>query len=128
MPITRTAAVLWAWRNRRELGRWLGFAVRAIPSLPDADIDRHDLVSEARLRASLSRDERTRGVPTLAVHVRDGAAILDGRLPPPLHDLVFSIAEATTGVRAIECRIMAPGSLEPARPHVHTTRPVGSRP
>jgi hypothetical protein len=119
VPITRTAAALWAWRNRRELGRWLGFAVRALPSLPDANVDRNDILTEARLRAALSRDERTRGLPTLAVHVRNGRAILDGRLAPPLHELVYSLAEDTRGVRAIDCRIEPRGSLGPPRSHVH---------
>ncbi|HET9671539.1 MAG TPA: hypothetical protein VFQ40_01665, partial [Actinomycetota bacterium] len=49
-------------------------------------------------------------------------ATLDGRMSSPLHDLVSSIAEATTGVRAITCRIQDRRSLEPARPHVHTSR------
>jgi hypothetical protein len=118
IPVTRAAAALWAWRNRRELSRWLGFAWRAFPPFTG---DRNDLIAEAKLRAALSRDERTRGVPTLAVRVSDGIAYLDGRLPPPLHDLVYSIAASTTGLGPIECRIAERGYRGPPRPHVHAT-------
>jgi osmotically-inducible protein OsmY len=118
IPITRATAALWAWRNRREVGRWLGFAWRA---LPPAGNEREDLVTEARLRAALSKDERTRGLPTLSVRVDRGIATLDGRLAPQLHDLVSSIAESTKGVRSIRCRIGDRSALGPPRPHVHAS-------
>lgn len=118
IPITRATAALWAWRNRREVGKWLGFAWRALP--PSAN-DRDDLFTEAKLRAALARDERTRGLPTLAVRVDDGTAIIGGRLASGLHDLVYSIAEATNGIRAIECRISDRGARGPSRPHVHAS-------
>src|ERR671918_1764851 len=95
VPVTRAAAALWAWRNRRELGRWMGFAWRAIPP---STTDRDDLVTEAKLRAALARDERTRGLPTLAVRVADDTAFLDGRMAQPLHDLVYSIADSVGGI------------------------------
>jgi hypothetical protein len=123
IPVTRATAALWAWRNRREVGRWLGFAWRAIP--PSGN-DRRDLLTEARLRAALAKDERTRGLPTLSVRVDRGTAFLDGRLAPELHDLVFSIAGSTTGVRAIECRIGDRAARGPLRPHVHTS-PISVR-
>ena len=116
-PVGRATAALWAWRNRRELGRWLGFAWRAVPPW---SVDRDDLVTEARLRASLSKDERTRGLPKLAVRVRGGEATLLGRMSPDLHDLVYAIAERTSGVRRIECRIGDKRSRAAAQPHVHT--------
>lgn len=119
IPVTRATAALWAWRNRREVGKWLGFAWRA---LPPSDTHRDDLFTEAKLRAALARDERTRGLPTLAVRVEDGTAIIEGRLASELHDLVYSIAESTSGVRAIECRISDRGARGPSRPHVHTSR------
>lgn len=119
LPVTRATAVLWAWRNRRELGRWAGFAWRALT--PGGE-SREDVITEARLRATLARDERTRGLPTLAIRVAGGAAILEGRMSSPLHDLVFSLAEGTKGVASIECRIQDRRSLEPPRAHVHTTR------
>ena len=125
LPVTRVTAVLWAWRNRRELGRWAGFAWRALT--PGGE-SREDVIAEARLRAALARDERTRGVPTLAVRVAEGTAFLDGRMSSPLHDLVASIAEGTKGVAAIECRIQDRRSMEPPRAHVHAARtPVPGR-
>lgn len=125
-PVGRVTAALWAWRNRRELGRWMGFAWRAIPP---SGADRDDLFTEGRLRAALSRNERTRGLPSLAVRVVDGDAILDGRLSPELHDLVFSLAEGTKGVRRVTCRIGDRGARHQPRRHVHTTSvPVAPRP
>jgi len=117
VPITRVTAALWAWQNRRELTRWVGFAWRA---LPPSGAHRDDLVTEAKLRGGLAKDERTRGLPTLAVRVDDGLAILDGRMDPELHDLVYSIAASTGGVRGIECRIGDRGARGPSRAHVHT--------
>jgi hypothetical protein len=116
IPVTRTTAALWAWRNRRELGRWAGFALRALTPTGES---REDVLTEARLRAALARDERTRGLPTLAVRVSGATAILDGRMSSPLHDLVYSIAESIRGVASIECRIQDRRALGPARPHVH---------
>lgn len=118
LPIGRTAAALWAWRNRRELGRWLGFAWRAVPP---SSARRDDLVTEARLRAALASDERTRGVPTLAVRVRSGEAVLDGSLDPGLHDLVYRAAETTKGVRRVDCRIGDRRTRGEAATHVHTS-------
>jgi hypothetical protein len=117
LPVTRATAALWAWRNRRELGRWAGFAWRALTPSGES---REDVITEARLRAALARDERTRGLPTLAVRVSQGAAVLDGRLPSALHDLVYAIADGTKGVVSIECRIQDRRALGPARAHVHT--------
>jgi hypothetical protein len=118
IPITRATAALWAWRNRREVGRWLGFVWRAVP--PSVS-DRQALLTEAKLRAGLAKDERTRGLPTLSVRVVNGTAFLEGRLAPELHDLVVSIAESTKGIRTIECRIGDRGARGLVPPHVHTT-------
>jgi hypothetical protein len=124
IPITRATAALWAWRNRREVSRWLGFAWRA---LPPSGTDREDLLTEAKLRAGLAKDERTRGLPTLSVRVADGTAFLEGRLAPGLHDLVVFIAESTNGIRAIECRIGDRGARGLVPPHAHTTTHVPAR-
>ena len=125
-PVGRVTAALWAWRNRRELGRWMGFAWRAIP--PSA-ADRDDLFTEGRLRAALSRNERTRGLPSLGVRVVDGEATLEGHLSPDLHDLVFSLAKETKGVRRVACRIGDRGARRSPRLHEHTTPvPVAPRP
>ena len=119
VPVSRATAVWWAWRNRHELGRWAGFAWRALT--PGGE-SREDVVTEARLRAALARDERTRGLPTLSVRVAGATAALEGRLSSPAHDLVYSIAERTRGIDAIECRIQDRRASGPARAHVHTER------
>jgi hypothetical protein len=117
IPVTRTTAVLWAWKNRHELGRWAGFAWRALT--PGGE-SREDVVAEARLRAALARDERTRGLRTLVVRVAGATATLDGRMSPPLHDLVYSFADGTRGVLSVECRIQDRRAMGPPRAHIHT--------
>lgn len=117
LPVGRATAGLWAWKNRRELGRWAGFVWRAIP--PSA-AERDDVVAEARLRAALAKDARTRGVPSLGVRVVDGTAFLEGHLPAEVHDLVASIAERTKGARDVVCRISDKGRRRTPMSHVHT--------
>lgn len=116
LPISRAAAGIWAWKNRRELGRWVGFAWRAAPpSMPG----RADVLAEARLRTALARDPLTRGAPSLSVRVGGGTAILAGFLPPDLHDLVASIAQRTKGVHRVECRIEDRGPRRTPISHTH---------
>jgi osmotically-inducible protein OsmY len=117
LPISRATAGIWAWKNRRELGRWLGFAWRAVPP---STAGRDDVVAEARLRTALAKDPRTRGVPSLSVRVERGTAILEGFLPPDVHDLAASIAQRTKGVRRLECRITDKGSRGTPMSHAHT--------
>jgi len=116
LPISRATAGVWAWKNRRELGRWLGFAWRAVPP---STAGRDDVVAEARLRTALAKDPRTRGVPSLSVRVEDGGAILEGFLPPDVHDLAASIARRTKGVGRFECRITDKSRRSTAMSHVH---------
>jgi BON domain len=117
LPVGRATAALWAWKNRRELGRWLGFAWRAVP--PSA-ADRDDLLAEGRLRAALAKDPRTRGVASLSVRVDDGTAHLEGRLSPDVHDLTAAIAQRTKGIRRVACRILDRGRRRTPMTHAHT--------
>jgi hypothetical protein len=117
LPIGRATAGIWAWKNRRELGRWLGFVWRAVPP---SRAGRDDVLAEARLRTALARDPWTRGAPSMSVRVEGGAAILAGFLPPDVHDLVAAIAQRTKGVRRIECGIgdKGPRRIPMSHPHV----------
>jgi hypothetical protein len=124
LPVGRATAALWAWRNRRELGRWAGFVWRTVP--PSA-ADRDDVLAEARLRAALAKDPRTRGAPSLSVRVANGTAFLEGHLSPDVHDLVASIAQKTRGVHRVECRINDRGPRRTPMSHAHTT-PVAAIP
>ncbi len=117
LPIGRATAALWAWKNRRELGRWLGFAWRA---LPPSTADPGDVLAEGRLRASLAKDPLTRGVPSLSVRVVGRTAFLEGLLPPDLHDFVASIALRTKGVDRLDCRIRDRGPRRIRPSHAHT--------
>ena len=71
------------------------------------------------MRASLARDERTRGIPTLTVLVNDGVASLGGRLAPEVHDLVARTAGDTKGVRRVECAIRDRGTRVGPMTHRH---------
>jgi hypothetical protein len=124
LPIGRATAALWAWKNRRELGRWAGFVWRTVP--PSSAV-RDDVLAEARLRAALAKDPRTRGVPSLAVRVAGGTAFLEGHLSPDLHDVVASIAQKTKGVHLAECRISDKGPRRAPMSHAHTI-PVAAIP
>jgi len=116
LPIGRATAGIWAWKNRRELGRWLGFAWRAVPP---STAGRDDLVAEARLRTAIAKDPRTRGAPSLSVRVLGRTAVLEGFLAPDLHDVAALIAQRTKGVSRIECRIIDKGPRRTPMSHAH---------
>ncbi len=99
VPVSRWAVALWAWRNRTELLDWAGFATRSVPRLQGEE--RGDVITEARLRARLTNDPRTRGVAGLRVDVSDGVATLSGVVPPEVHDAALAIATDTRGVRRV---------------------------
>lgn len=124
LPIGRATAALWAWKNRRELGRWAGFVWRTVPP---SSAGRDDVLAEGRLRAALAKNPRTRGVPSLVVRVADGTAFLEGHLSPELHDVVASIAQKTKGVDRVECRISDKGRRRAPISHAHTI-PVAAIP
>jgi hypothetical protein len=90
---------LWAWRNRDELLRWTIFAANAVPRVIEGEGG--DVAAEARLRAKLTADPRTRGVPGLRVEVEDGVAILSGVVDGPVHDVVVDLATSTAGVTRV---------------------------
>jgi hypothetical protein len=120
LPIGRAAAAAWAWRNRRELGRWLGFAWRAVPP---STSDRDDLLAEGRLRVALAKDPRTRGAPSLSVRVVGGTAHLEGRVSQDVHDLTVAVTHQTKGVDRIDCRIGDRRRRHAPTPHSHTIPP-----
>jgi hypothetical protein len=115
-PLSRAAAVWWSWRNRRELGHWARFAWRVVPPTTG---DRGDLIAEARLRVAIARDARTRGAASLRVRVIARTALLDGSLPPDVHDLVVAIAGRTKGIARIECSIRDRGRRKAPLGHPH---------
>jgi hypothetical protein len=116
LPIGRLATAWWAWRNRRELGRWLSFAWRAVPP---STADRADLLAEARVRAALARDPRTRGAPTLSIRVHGRTAFLEGSLPPDVHDRAAELTRLAKGVHRVECRIRDRGRRRTPMSHPH---------
>ena len=99
LPISRVGMALWAWNNRDELVKWGGFAVGAVGRLAEGESS--DVVAEARLRARLTADARTRGADGLRVAVADGVATLSGRVPREVHDAALDIATAANGVHRV---------------------------
>ena len=96
---------VWAWQHRDQITGWAGWVTRSAPRLVAGDT--RDLVAEGRLRARLAADARTRaaldrgGRDGLRIEVRDGVAVLEGRLAPAAHDLVVDVATGTGGVRRV---------------------------
>jgi hypothetical protein len=99
VPVSRGAVALWAWRNRTELLDWAGFATRSVPRLQGDE--RTDVITEARLRARLTNDARTRGAEGLRVAVSGGVATLSGLVPAEVHDAALAIATDTRGIRRV---------------------------
>ena len=109
--MSRAGAALWAWQHRKEITGWAGWAASSAPRLLAGDT--RDLVTEGRLRARLAGDGRTRSVLDghggLEIEVREGVAVLRGRLAPAAHDLVVDVATGTSGVQRVRDEITDPG-------------------
>jgi hypothetical protein len=99
VPVSRVGVAVWAWRNRDEILGWAGFVTTAVPKLVEGNAS--DVVTEARLRARLTADGRTRGADGLRVSVQDGVAILSGVVEPVVHDAALDLATSTGGVRRV---------------------------
>jgi len=100
LPISGSALALWAWRNRDEVLEWAGFGVRATQKLVAGDTA--DVRTEARLRAALNSDKRTRHAPGLRIEVRDGVAYMSGVVDEDVRDVALKIAKRTSGVERVE--------------------------
>lgn len=100
LPISGSALALWAWRNRDEMVEWAGFGVRAAQKLVAGDTS--DVATEARLRASLNGDKRTRHAPGLRIEVRDGVAYLSGVVDEDVRDVALKIAKRTSGIEHVD--------------------------
>jgi BON domain len=98
-PMSRVGLALWAWRNRYELLGWADFTRRSLRRVGGGE--RADVIAEARLRARLTADHRTRSVDGLRVTVTDGVATLSGMVDPEIHDAAVAVATNTTGVARV---------------------------
>ena len=99
LPISRVGMALWAWNNRDEIARWGGFAVDAVGRVAGGETS--DVVTEAKLRARLTGDARTRGADRLRVSVKDGVATLSGSVAADVRDAALDIATASSGVHRV---------------------------
>jgi osmotically-inducible protein OsmY len=96
--LSRLALAGWAWRNRDEVTKWARFGADAVTRVGSGETD--DVKTEARVRAALSRDPRTRNARGLEVKVHDGVAHLEGTVPAHVADAAREIVERT-GVRRV---------------------------
>jgi osmotically-inducible protein OsmY len=99
-PLSASAVALWTWRNRDEVAEWLGFGARAVRKLAAGETS--EVAIEARLRAALNSDKRTRHAPGLRIEVRDGVAHLRGVVDEDAHDVAVKIAKRTAGVVRVD--------------------------
>ncbi|HZR12787.1 MAG TPA: BON domain-containing protein [Acidimicrobiia bacterium] len=97
------AVAWWAWEHRDEVLDWAGFGVRSTRKLLSGEGG--DAATEARIRAALTTDSRTRRAPGLHVEVHDGVARLDGAVAEDVRDVACNIAARTAGVRRVEDRL-----------------------
>ncbi len=100
IPLSTTAIALFAWQHRDELVDWSAFGVRAIAGL--AGGRQQDVVAEARLRARLNTDKRTRDSSGVSIVVRDGTARLSGIVNDETRVLALAFARRTPGVVAVD--------------------------
>jgi osmotically-inducible protein OsmY len=98
LPFSRLAIAGWAWRNRDEVAKWARFGADAVTRIGAGETD--DLKAEARVRAALSRDPRTRNARGLDVRVHDGVAHLEGTVSSEVGDAARDIVERS-GVRRV---------------------------
>jgi len=106
VPVSRVGVAMWAWHNRDELLAWAGFVATAAPKLVDGKAN--DVLTEAKLRARLTADSRTRGTPGLRVSVDDGVATLGGIVDPAVHDAALDLATSTGGIARVRDDIAHP--------------------
>lgn len=98
-PLGRVGMAMWAWRHRHDIAGWAGFAGRSLTRVTGEQ--RVDVIAEARLRARLTGDGRTRDADGLRVEVDDGVATLRGLVDPEVHDAAIAIATNTTGITRV---------------------------
>lgn len=106
MPFSRLGAAMFVWRNRDEVMKWAGFVVNGVPKLVEGN--HADVLAEARLRARLTADRRTRGADGLRVSVRDGVATLSGVVDPAVHDVALDLASSTSGIARVRDDLQHP--------------------
>ena len=107
LPLSRTGMALWAWRNRDSIQEWGRFAGRAVQDLASGGSPQ-DVMAEARLRASLSANRRTRGA-AVDVEVREGVAIVRGRATPEVHAAVQDVLMNAKGIHRVRDEIVNVG-------------------
>jgi osmotically-inducible protein OsmY len=106
----------WAWRNRTQLLDWAGFATRSVPRIQGEE--RGDVIAEARLRARLTNDPRTRSAEGLRVDVSGGVATLSGVVSPEVHDAALDVATDTRGISRVRDTLRDKGRWNrPVRRH-----------
>jgi hypothetical protein len=99
LPVSRLGAAMFLWRNRDEVVKWAGFVGTAVPKLAEGNAG--DVLAEARLRARLTADTRTRGADGLRVAVHDGVATISGVVDPKVHDVVLDLATSSAGIKKV---------------------------
>jgi len=107
LPISRIGMAMWAWNNRDELVKWGAFAASAPGRLAEGESG--DLVLEAKLRARLTADSRTRGADGLRVSVAKGVATLNGKVDADVRDAALAIATAVGGIDRVRDEMSTSG-------------------
>jgi len=114
--LARAVTLAWLWRNRHDILRWGRFVVRTATNR--AELDRDQILAEARARLALTMDPRTRVAPDLDIErVGDGNVVVRTHLERPTAQVARDVLEQVSGVDAVDVvDLNAPLVASPANP------------
>jgi len=99
--LTRVVTLAWLWRNRHDIVRWARFVARTAANR--AELDRDQVLAEARARLALTLDERTRTAGDLDIErVAAGLVVVRTHLERPTAQVARDVLEQVTGVEAVD--------------------------
>jgi hypothetical protein len=114
--LARAVTLAWLWRNRHDIVRWARFVGRTAANR--SELDRDQILAEARARLALTMDPRTRVAPDLDIErVGDGNVVVRTHLERPTAQVARDVLEQVSGVEAVDVvDLNSPLSAGPANP------------
>lgn len=99
--LARVVTLAWLWRNRHDLVRWARFVGRTAANR--AELDRDQVLAEARARLALTMDARTRTANDLDIERVDaGLVVVRTHLERPTAQVARDVLERVSGVEAVD--------------------------
>jgi hypothetical protein len=117
--VTRLATIVWLWRNRHDLARWIRFLIRLPSEAKTRELG--DLFSEAQARLAISLDPRLRLTADLDIdRFHDGTVVVRTHRSKPVAQVAAEVLDRVPGVHSVEVVDVSqpvepePGGLPPA--------------